>query len=283
MAAPSRSSRIWLGILFFAGAVGILAIGSYWHSSDLAKEPNARTHAWIVIMVIVVAGYAINGKFLGALIDERKMVSLSRFQIALWTTVVLSAFLEIALSNIHMKVTDPLGISVPSQIWAVLGISTTSLIGSPLIREAKRRRNPDRSVTQANLSKAGKAQGRPLANDGQVVNNLDIDKAGWADMFRGEDVADADNLDLGKIQMFLFTVIVVAAYAIAIGGLLLENTPAGAPALGIKALPLLDASMVVLLGISHAGYLGNKAVPRGKTDDGAPDVQVKVNAMGAVE
>lgn len=55
--------------------------------------------------------------------------------------------------------------------------------------------------------------------------------------------------------MFYFTRILVLAYAVSLGTLMLATTPT------ITALPALDDSAVALLGISHAGYLTNKAIP----------------------
>lgn len=55
--------------------------------------------------------------------------------------------------------------------------------------------------------------------------------------------------------MFCFTLILVLAYGAALAALF-------ASAEGkVAALPSLGPEMVVLLGISHAGYLANKAVP----------------------
>ena len=49
------------------------------------------------------------------------------------------------------------------------------------------------------------------------------------------------------------------AYAIA-----LEHTLSAA---SIKAFPELDTGLVALLGVSHAGYLGHKAVPHSASGD----------------
>jgi hypothetical protein len=55
--------------------------------------------------------------------------------------------------------------------------------------------------------------------------------------------------------MFFFTVILVITYALA-----LARAFQGSPPLPSQ-LPGLEGSMLALLGISHAGYLVNKAVP----------------------
>ena len=71
----------------------------------------------------------------------------------------------------------------------------------------------------------------------------------------GEDVETFTMLDVAKIQMFFFTVLLVLAYAIAVGRVL-RNDP------GLASLPDVGAGMLPILGISHAGYLLSKAVAR---------------------
>jgi hypothetical protein len=61
---------------------------------------------------------------------------------------------------------------------------------------------------------------------------------------------------MGKIQMFYFTLIIVFAYAAALGSLLVH--PNGK----IAGFPALGNDVVALLGISHATYLTTKAVTR---------------------
>ena len=70
----------------------------------------------------------------------------------------------------------------------------------------------------------------------------------------GEETGNATKPDMGKIQMFYFTIILVITYALA---LIRTFKDPSLPA----ALPAISASMIALLGISHAGYLANKAVP----------------------
>jgi hypothetical protein len=61
------------------------------------------------------------------------------------------------------------------------------------------------------------------------------------------------------VQMFFFTLIVVLAYAILLGSILYGA--GGLP----KELPDVSEGMVVLLLISHAGFLASKAVPASPT------------------
>ena len=200
---------------------------------------SARLWAWLPSLVllalfILVAGHGITGYWRGALIDEQNRISLSRLQLAVWTTVVLSAYLTAALGNLAGRVPDPLAIRIDSQIWILLGISTTSLVGSPLLKSNKR------------------ALGLLLRNSGPGDSS-------WADLFRGEETGNEGLLDMAKVQMFYFTVIVVVAYATALGMKL------GDRAFPFTEFPSLSSGVLALLGISHAGYLTNKVVPHGVT------------------
>src|SRR5262245_16717810 len=60
---------------------------------------------WLIIVALFLAflfvvGQGITGRLQGLLIDERNKMSLSRLQLVLWTLVILSGLLTIALSNI---------------------------------------------------------------------------------------------------------------------------------------------------------------------------------------
>jgi hypothetical protein len=84
-------------------------------------------------------------------------------------------------------------------------------------------------------------------------------------MFKGDDEANANYLDLSKVQMFFFTIILVLIYGVALGTMFMGvGDGVNRTTLAITAFPTLSATMVTLLGISQAGYLAYKAVPRRK-------------------
>jgi hypothetical protein len=186
---------------------------------------------------VLIAGRGITGRWRGAFIDERNKVSLSRLQMLLWTVVVLSAYLAGALARVAAGTTpDPLAIAVPDTLWMLLGISTTSLVGSPLIKGAK----AERGGSQA------------AANP--IDRNKSSGDARWIDVFKGEDTSNFAYLDMAKVQMFFFTLVLVFAYTVLIGRAMAGGS--------FNEFPALAPGMVALLGISHAGYLTSKAVPR---------------------
>jgi len=232
-AANARPAATWthwhtVGQLVIIILVGIVGVATpAWHLNELA--------AWVIIVALFLAflfvvGEGITGRFQGLLIDERNKMSLSRLQMVLWTLVILSGLLTMALTNIGRGSATPLQITVPTQVWLLLGISTTSLIGAPLLRSNKM------------------AQGKIKVRE-------DLHEADVADLFRGEETSNCNVLDLAKVQMFFFTLVLVLAYAVLLGSLFANTTGP------IKALPDIDSSMTTLLGISHAGYLTSKAIP----------------------
>jgi hypothetical protein len=224
---------------------------------------------WLIMMVLlslslVVIGKGTTGVWEGLLIDTRNKMSLSRLQLILWTLVVLSAFLTVALFNIrNTQMADPLHIKVPSQVWGLLGISTVSFVTAATIKSQKKNLSVSDEVTQRTteaLRKVGEDPKKLADPQGALVAYERPRDAGVSDLFKGDEVVAAAYLDLGKVQVFFFTLIIVFAYAAEIGALLY-----GAPH-PIKALPDLSTGIVALLGISHAGYLTSKAVPSNPAD-----------------
>lgn len=242
---------LWAQVLI---VVFILAVG-LWVSP---------VYAWTLTLLlmaafVLVAGRAVTGFWFGALIDNRNCISLSRLQMILWTVLVLSAYLCASLYNVGLEQGDPLAIAIPAQVWILLGISTTSLVGSPLIKGEKRRKAAETKQTNATTAEYEKLHGVKPTADGVMMRKPDPSHACWGDVFQGEETGNGARLDLSKIQMFFFTVILVMAYGAAVAEMFYGA--GGAP---ISAFPGLDESATILLGISHAGYLAHKAVPHSR-------------------
>lgn len=254
--------------------------------------------AWIIVAVLlnvllIVAGHGITGLWRGLFIDERNYISLSRLQTAVWTVMVVSAFVTAGLVNLRLAESAPLDISLPGELWALLGISATSLVATPLIHSGKQRKDPDPENYTATLKDLGfeiersnvvvdkhklsvdsKTRGElmvaaadeatdvtpaepPPSSDGVLLKREKPEYSKWADIFRGEDTGNGAHLDLGKVQMFYFTLAIVIAYTVALGNTFVEMGDSG-----ISHFPALTGGIVALLGISHAAYLTNKAVDR---------------------
>lgn len=240
------------------------------------------TWAWVSIMALLATFIVLIGKhslklYRGAFIDPRNKISLSRLQTILWTILVVAAYLSIAIYNIRVGASDPLDIAIPEQLWALLGISLTALVGSALIKgqqTTKERanvnqaaKNMDEQVSPEPGTKAlvrADDPNKPVVAVGVLTVNATPEQSSWSDMFRAEQVGAADHLDLGKIQMFYFTIIIVFSYAMAIARMLAQASGR------IGDFPTLDNSIVALLGISSAAYLTGKGISSTDTDDTIP-------------
>ena len=214
--------------------------------------------ALLMTLFVAISGKSLTGRWQGILVNERNVMSLARFQMTVWTLVLVSAYLTAAFYNIYIGVDEPLAIGVPQELWLALGISTTSLVGSPLVLAQKKSQAPDPAAlaaTRAQLVLLAQPGGD--TNQGRLLGNSQPDMAVWSDMVTGDETSNGAHVDLAKVQMLFFTIAIVAAYAFA-----LWRTFKFAQPDGITDFPALDDSTIALLGISHAGYLMNKAVPR---------------------
>ena len=229
---------------------------------------RARLWIWLATMALLAAialivGQGVTGLWRGILIDERNRISLSRLQSFLWTALVLAGIYAAAISNIAARQPDPFAFAIPGEVWALLGIGTTSLAAAPLIRGTKTTRpaNEEEKAHTLGLLAARRGGGdaaQMIATRGQIVVNVRPEGAQWSDLFTGEEVGNAAHLALGKVQMFFATLILTLAYAAALGSLF------ASAATKIGALPDVDTGLVALLGISHAGYLTTKAIPQSR-------------------
>ncbi|HZS30265.1 MAG TPA: hypothetical protein VFA37_03300 [Gaiellaceae bacterium] len=183
----------------------------------------------LLLALALLVGRIVTGDWRGILVDTRNKLSIARLQLLLWTAFVLSAYLAAALANVAAGTPDPLGISVPEGLWAALGVSTASLAAAPYVLS----RQP-----------------------GKLATNATPVRASWRDLVTDE-VDGFDHLvDLGKLQMVLVTGVLLVAYAVAFADRL-ESGPAA-----VRSLPAVNGAFVILLGISHAGYLAKKRAPR---------------------
>ena len=232
-------------------------------AAQASAQTNAAPTNWqltwfimfgILILFTIGVGRALTGTWKSLLIDERNKQSLSRLQLMLWTWLVISALATAAAWNIHLGADDPLGIHVPEELWILLGISTGTLVGSNLIKTQQAHPDITQEVATERLNEI--TRGEQTAQ-GELAKNVSRVQARWTDMFKSEGVANVGTLDVGKIQMFFFTLIVVLAYAAAFART--SYIPANGQESARFGFPDLHGSLVALLGISSTAYLANKA------------------------
>lgn len=249
-------------ILVGIGAAGIFVP----YSLGQERIGDGRLWAWgcfalLLVLFMLVAGRAITGVWNGAFIDDINKISLSRLQLILWTILIVSGFMAAAFSNVLVSgVSNPLGIAMPSQLLQLLGISTASLIGATLISAPKKNTIPNLDAQTLAAKTAVVATQNHLApgnvtTTGVLIAKTSPQDARWSDLVTGVEISNGAHLDISRVQMLFFTVVLVAAYTMALGKGLSSQT------LDFTAFPSLDEGMIALLGISHVGYLTMKAAP----------------------
>ncbi len=213
----------------------------------------------LMTLIVLVLGKAITGHWLGVLINERNVMSLSQFQLTGWTIVVLGAYFTYAVTRMRVgetitpPIADPLAVGIDTNLWTLLGISTTSLVGSALILGTKKDKQPSPVALQKAATLTATSAGSN--NVGLLYVNPDKADAQFTDLFQGDEVGNTTHIDVAKVQMFFFTVIALFAFALMVA----RELRTGNVDL-LTALPVLPTGLVALLGISHAGYLGGKTV-----------------------
>jgi hypothetical protein len=224
---------------------------------------------WIIVLVLMVGfviaiGKKINGRALGILINEYNAMSLSRFQMIVWTLIIVSAYFTIASARISAGAADPLGIAIDWQLWALIGISSTSLVGTPLILHDKEQRaiaqklksKQERANVIAQITgKAPKIVTLLVKEIPKLSDRTSTDNAEFSDIFKADEKPDGTaHVDMSKVQMFFFTIISAISYIVLLYNLI-NTTPTA------SSLPVLPPGLIALLTISHGAYLTNKAVP----------------------
>jgi hypothetical protein len=252
--------------------------------------------AFLLLIFMLTLGLAITGRVSGILINEQNVFSLARLQAVVWTIIILSAYIVSVTVRIRHCADAPLDIGIDQNLWAVMGISVTSLIGSPLIAATKYSKNPDPTET-VKTAKALVATGNTPATQtdattsttpaaelksqqvqdtidtihqsrqGTLYANPTLADATFSDLFEGDEIGNAAQIDLGKLQMFFFTVVIALAYCLSLASTFWtikdgDSNP-------ISQFPVLSQGMLALLGISHAGFLLNKGVDHTKQPDGS--------------
>jgi hypothetical protein len=251
--APRMDVPAWV-------AFGTIIIGGLANIGFVGIFENHQMAAWIATLIAATVltaciGKAINHRWSGVIINSRNMLSLSKLQMVAWTILILSTLITAAAHNIHAgNPVNALDITIDSHLLIVMGISTTSLVASPAVLSLK------------------------SGNDGQpavAVKDTPSD-ASWLDIFRSDMADAADTPDLSKIQQFLVTLVVLSAYAVMIGKMFASFADCKSCSCLFVMFPPLSEQIVWLIGISHAGYIAYKAVPK-------PPAAATVQAAAAVQ
>ena len=199
-------ARVLYAIVIFVSLGLIVGVPFVWVLVQ-EPQPGLRLLFWALSILgltifALTVGYRIKNRLLGALIDERNQMSLSRLQLIIWTVVVISAYSTAALWNLFATdASDPLAVRIPEELWWLLGISTTSFVGAPLILNAKKNQEANSKQRENNEQTLSEQQGvSPAQIDavGVVTVNQTPEQARLTDMFTGDEIGNGPFLDMGR-------------------------------------------------------------------------------------
>lgn len=280
------------GLIVLAALVGVILVVAMTRA-DKISSPR-QTWFWLSFASIAGfagGGWAATGRWFGILIDStRNRVSLSKLQMFAWMILVVPAWATLTL------VLGSVDVAIPVSVVAAFGLSLGSLTGASVIKSAKS--DTDLLVlktdytTRANkriaelkaeiarkeseIAEAGEAdlaalkgkktklqddlkkQEHELAGiagrrDGDLYRNPDASEARLSDLFHGDEVSDRKLMKVSKIQMFYITVFVLIAYGVGLGEAIADRG---------STLPEYSDTLLLLIGVSHVGYLTVKAAPK---------------------
>jgi hypothetical protein len=161
------------------------------------------------------------------------------------------------IQRILHGVPNPLALQIDPYLWAVLGISTASFIGTPAVLSGK---TGDTASPRA-IEAAGKALNEASADIqknavGKLYSNAAPADARLSDIFQGDEIGNTAYVDVSKVQMFILTVLLIGTYCADLWAKL------ASPGIDFAhfALPSFSQGQLQLLAASHAGYLTFKAI-----------------------
>lgn len=230
----------------------------------------ARADSWVITILLIaaalaVAGFAAKSRWDGIFIDQDNRISLSRFQLILWTVLLVSALFTAGLTNATPPdaVSDPLRITIPPEIWALLGLGAFTAVAAPAIEQGKRGLPNAPGVTDAELASRDaralrlqhdqKLNAPPVA-DGQLLVKSTGADARWMDLIMGDTVVGGFYVDVSKLQKLAFTLLIVTVYGFGLWQEMAGTHPF------IRNFPPADDALLALLAISHAAYLADKQI-----------------------
>jgi hypothetical protein len=132
----------------------------------------------VAFLLCVRAG--VTGKPLGVLINKQNLMSLSRFQTAVWMIIILSILVVIVSIRIQSGVSDVLNIKFSIDLLQLFGISAVALVGSPLIESTKKSRNPNEKVAPQTAAALRKSAMVPASQVDQDKAEVKAQQGGGA-------------------------------------------------------------------------------------------------------
>lgn len=274
--ASWASVRLWTwiaNVLIVLGAIAVLGHGVRGRWLGLLINRDNRM-SLTQLQLILWTAIAVSGLFTAALSNLSVRLPAGDDAEAAAAGYRLPDWIERALD-----------VAIPPELWLLLGINVASFAGSAILKQGKTKQNPTTpALERAGLTRilprsdqAGfnvgirrraatgpEAQSEPpvlQSSSGVLLVNADASQASFGDLFNGAEVGNGAFLDVGKVQMFFFTVIAVLVYAVAVG-----YAFAARDHIPFTTFPDFGDEIATIIAISHAGYLVNLAAPHTETE-----------------
>src|SRR5207302_1899476 len=177
----------WLALpVSIAICVAAITLAPKYLASDAVAVLWIEIAALAVLMIAV--GSSVTTRFWGILINERNVMSLTRFQAVLWTVLVLADFATVLLIRAYHGL-PATAVQIQPELLALMGISYASAVGTTIVNANKSgMQTPDGALdsTKANLGEDAAS----AASQGVLYKNKNISDAQISDMFQGDELAD---------------------------------------------------------------------------------------------
>jgi hypothetical protein len=186
---------------------------------------------WLIILIAT-------GKHPWALvIGEDGQPSTSKFQMMVWTSAVVFAFLAIYQLRFSSGYYGDLP-GVPTNLLIAMGISVVTAVSAKSIAVTAQTKS-------AAAAAAAVAAGLPLA----------VAPPSQSGIFAGDDGTP----DMGKLQVVLWTLIAVGVFLSEVFATI-QNPNRPPNSLSTLGLPDIGTTLMVLMGLGHGAYIGKKIV-----------------------
>jgi hypothetical protein len=245
------------GQFFQAAAVALIFCAEF----ALAMYAGAQW-GWLLGLSLLVLLCLLLGKFIvgvapGIVISELNLISLSRLQMIAWSLVIFSAYLVALVQRIVHGVPNPLDLTIDPYLWAVLGLSTISFVGTPMVLSSKKDDTPSPAAFAAASNVLNEPADQIQQNAvGKLYANTRPSDARFSDIFQGDEIGNTAYIDVSKVQMVILTVFLIGTYCVDLWAKLAN------PGLDFRTftLPTFSQGQLQLLAASNAGYLTFKAI-----------------------
>ncbi len=221
------------------------------HTNPLIHDPGERAAVAFVIALIIdllifLAAYVIikgirqrkinniGLKFWDIIRDENWYPSLPRFQLILWTGIIIFVFFGIAIFRLFSGVDIPA--SMPSNILLVLGLTAGTAVTSTTISRYKYAGTTPTDVAPTKEVPSDKIRKKLPKFKTMLMEN--------------------DKITLSRFQMFAWTWVGIVAYL----GLVFFQVNYHLYDSGQLFVPDLPMLLIVLMGIGQGTFLGSKSV-----------------------